>query len=184
MDKERLQLLINETYILIQNRVTSETPEFVTWKTKVDAYLKRIFGEDSIEVRRFRQTSFDYIGLYNTSIEARIDRCKKGIERTRAVLTAYLEVVGDIEIASKAQNKNSEQFKKVFIVHGHDETLKQTVARIVEKQGIEAIILSEKVNQGKTIIEKIEDYSDVEAAICLFTNDDEGKEKKRYKTKS
>ena len=43
---------------------------------------------------------------------------------------------------------------KIFIVHGHDE-LKQSVARIIEKQGIEAIILSEQANKGCTIIEKI-----------------------------
>ena len=44
-----------------------------------------------------------------------------------------------------------------------------------EKETLEAIILSEKTNQGKTIIEKLEKYSDVGAAILLFTNDDVGK---------
>ena len=69
-------------------------------------------------------------------------------------------------------------YEKVFIVHGHDGELKEAVARIIEKQGLEAIILSEKVNQGRTIIEKFEDYSDVDGAICLFTADDIGKAKK------
>ena len=66
---------------------------------------------------------------------------------------------------------------KIFIVHGHDGELKQSVARIIEKQGIEAIILSERANKGRTIIEKFEDYSDVGGAICLFTADDLGKAK-------
>ena len=48
-------------------------------------------------------------------------------------------------------------YEKVFIVHGHDGELKQAVARIIEKQGIEAIILSEQANKGRTIIEKFED---------------------------
>ena len=65
---------------------------------------------------------------------------------------------------------------KVFIVHGHDELLKVKIARLVEQQGIEAIILSEKENEGKTIIEKLEGHSDVGAAILLFTPDDSGKE--------
>ena len=43
--------------------------------------------------------------------------------------------------------------------------------------GLEAIILSEQANKGKTIIEKFEENSDVGAAICLFTGDDIGKEK-------
>ena len=68
-------------------------------------------------------------------------------------------------------------YAKVFIVHGHDGELKQSVARIIEKQGIEAVILSEQANQGKTIIEKFENYSDVGGAICLFTADDLGRSK-------
>ena len=46
---------------------------------------------------------------------------------------------------------------KVFIVHGHDNAAKQEVARLVERLGLEAIILHEQVNRGKTIIEKIEE---------------------------
>lgn len=69
------------------------------------------------------------------------------------------------------------QNKKIFVVHGHDEALKEKVARLVEKQGFEAIILSEQSNNGKTIIEKFEENSEVGAAICLFTGDDIGKAK-------
>lgn len=71
--------------------------------------------------------------------------------------------------------KKAKEYKKVFIVHGHDNGLKQEVARLVEKQGLEAIILSEQANRGKTIIEKFEEHSDVGAAICLFTGDDYGR---------
>ena len=71
----------------------------------------------------------------------------------------------------------TKEYKKVFIVHGHDNALKQEVARMVEKQGLEAIILSEQANRGKTIIEKFEENVDVGAAICLFTGDDYGKAK-------
>lgn len=64
---------------------------------------------------------------------------------------------------------------KVFIVHGHDGELKEAVARLIEKQNIKAVILSEQANRGHTIIEKIEENSDAQAAICLFTGDDMGK---------
>lgn len=43
---------------------------------------------------------------------------------------------------------------------------------------IEAVILSEQANRGRTIIEKFENYSDVSGAICLFTADDIGRAKK------
>ena len=79
--------------------------------------------------------------------------------------------------SQEVSTKKAKEYKKVFIVHGHDNGLKQEVARLVEKQGLEAIILSEQANRGKTIIEKFEEHSDVGAAICLFTGDDYGKAK-------
>lgn len=63
---------------------------------------------------------------------------------------------------------------KVFIVHGHDDLTKIKVARFVEKLGYEAIILHEQASRGKTIIEKIETYTDVGFAIILYTPDDVG----------
>ena len=63
---------------------------------------------------------------------------------------------------------------KVFIVHGHDEAARQTVARFIERIGFEAIVLSEQANQGRTIIEKIEAHSDVGFAVVLLTPDDVG----------
>ncbi|XOD92424.1 TIR domain-containing protein [Klebsiella variicola] len=63
---------------------------------------------------------------------------------------------------------------KVFIIHGHDGEAKEKTARFIEKLGLEAIILSEQANQGKTIIEKLEHYTDVGFAIVLYTGDDAG----------
>lgn len=63
---------------------------------------------------------------------------------------------------------------KVFVVHGHDEGARESVARFLEKIGFEAIILHEQANKGRTIIEKIEAYSDVGFAVVLLTPDDYG----------
>jgi predicted nucleotide-binding protein len=64
--------------------------------------------------------------------------------------------------------------QRVFIVHGHDEAAKQTVARFVEKLGLQAIILREQPYAGRTIIEDIEKYSNVGFAVVLLTPDDIG----------
>ena len=63
---------------------------------------------------------------------------------------------------------------KVFIVHGHDKGAKEEMARFIEKLGIKAIILHEQVNEGRTIIEKIEKNSDVGFAVILYTACDFG----------
>jgi predicted nucleotide-binding protein len=64
--------------------------------------------------------------------------------------------------------------RRVFVVHGHDEEAKQSAARCLEKLELEAIILHEKPSQGRTIIEKFEDYADVGFAVVLLTPDDVG----------
>ena len=94
------------------------------------------------------------------------------------VIKSYLQTLLLAATSSNEDNdETNEIFSKVFIVHGHDEALKQAVARLIEKQGIKAIILHEQTNQGATIIEKFEKNSNVGAAICLFTADDIGGEK-------
>jgi predicted nucleotide-binding protein len=51
--------------------------------------------------------------------------------------------------------------RKVFIVHGHDDGARESVARFLEKMGFEPIILHEQANQGRTVIEKVEAHGDV-----------------------
>ena len=63
---------------------------------------------------------------------------------------------------------------KIFIVHGHDESVKLQVTRFVESLDLQAIILDEQPSKGNTIIEKIEEYADVRYAIVLYTPCDLG----------
>jgi hypothetical protein len=67
--------------------------------------------------------------------------------------------------------------RKVFIVHGHDNESKQTVARFFESLDFEPIILHEQASGGRTIIEKIEAYDQVGFAVVLLTPDDVGASK-------
>ena len=83
----------------------------------------------------------------------------------------------DLMTNSKANavHKNETLDKsKVFIVHGHDVEVKLEVARFIEKIGLEPIILHEQVNDGMTVIEKIEKYSNVGFGIVLYTPCDVG----------
>lgn len=63
----------------------------------------------------------------------------------------------------------------VFVVHGRDNEAKESVARFVEKLGLNAIILHEQLNRGRTIIEKFEEHASVGFAIILLTPDEIGK---------
>jgi predicted nucleotide-binding protein len=61
---------------------------------------------------------------------------------------------------------------KIFVVHGHDEEMKQHVARIVMTLKLHPVILHEQANAGKTIIEKFEHNADVGFAVVLLSPDD------------
>ncbi|CAH1692187.1 Putative nucleotide-binding protein with TIR-like domain [Hyphomicrobiales bacterium] len=64
---------------------------------------------------------------------------------------------------------------KVFVVNGHDEGARESVARFIDKLGLEAVILAEQVDQGRTVIQKFEDNaSEVGFAVVLITPDDIG----------
>lgn len=88
----------------------------------------------------------------------------------------------EITSKSEAPTPNKPQTpmdkSKVFIVHGHDDAAKEAVARFVEKIGFEAIILHEQASSGKTIIEKIEEYTNVGFGIVLYTPCDLGASQK------
>lgn len=88
--------------------------------------------------------------------------------------------IGDniLQHGRKSSSDDTKASKKVFIAHGRNEEMKQAVARIIEKIGLNPIILHEQPNKGRTIIEKITDYSDVGFAIVLLSPDDRAYSKK------
>jgi predicted nucleotide-binding protein len=66
------------------------------------------------------------------------------------------------------------QSRKVFLVHGHDNSMKESVARFFERLDFEPIILHEQASCGDTIIEKFERHADVSYAVVLLSPDDIG----------
>lgn len=76
---------------------------------------------------------------------------------------------------SKAVQRRRQK-PKVFVVHGHNVAIRESVARVLERLGCEALILHELPNQGKTIFQKFSTYAAVEFAVILLTADDRGGE--------
>lgn len=83
----------------------------------------------------------------------------------------------DINYINKSKKMEKRSKKEVFIVHGHDNEAKIETARFIESLGLKPIILHEQVSSGKTIIEKIEEYSNVGFGIVLYTPCDLGSKK-------
>ena len=91
------------------------------------------------------------------------------------VIDLLQQVIKQLSTPSKEEKKEERPLKeRVFIVHGHNNEIKEMVARFVEKLGAAAIILHEQPNEGRTIIEKFESHASVDYAVVLLTGDDAG----------
>ena len=186
---KRLKKIIDEAEQLITKQVRTTDPEFAGWYTKTVRFLAKKYGEDSIEVSQIGNIRFKPSSWSSTTENVVfIKHCVAGLEKAKAILSVFLEEIYEecldsqsaIEVSSESEPKrtdNVSDYSKVFIVHGHNGELKESVARLVERQGVDAIILHEQANLGNTIIEKFEQNSDVGAAVCLFTADDLGRAK-------
>lgn len=78
-------------------------------------------------------------------------------------------------IEEKETNGNAKGNHQIFMVHGRDKTSALQLARFIEKKyPIDAIFLQEEAHRGRTLIEKLEEYSGVDYAIITLTPDDVG----------
>ncbi|UJW23285.1 MULTISPECIES: TIR domain-containing protein [Pseudomonas] len=184
---ERLAERIKELEAFDLNSLRSgATPELQALEVSIKQTLVRCFGENSSTYKdlqsaamlswrpRFWMTDMptpDYVGPM-----------KENLQRSIALLVqgqrALKEDLADHEHRSatlpSAQVTEPEYSRQVFVVHGHDEGARETIARFLQKIGFEPIILHEQANQGRTVIEKVERYGDVGFAVVLLTPDDEG----------
>lgn len=183
-DYKKLKSIIEEIDTLIASRVMSDHPQFSAWKLKTERFLSHKYGTDSIEYGEFGRILFSPgVWTFDTADYIFRNSCADGLREAKAMLTVYLEEMEE-DLDNNSGGSTSipaactANYRKVFIVHGHNGEMKEAVARLIEKQGIQAIILHEQANLGATIIEKFENYSDVGGAVCLFTADDLGRAKR------
>ena len=141
------------------------------------------FFESRPEPRLTRLSAYapsfkDYLRNYRKGMVSSIN----SLEGIRDRLELYDEpsemlqrTSGNKEVSDSSQSTFGDE---VFIVHGHNDEAKETVARFVENLGIEATILHEQANRGQTIPEKFEEHADDAGfAIILLTLDDVGASK-------
>lgn len=111
------------------------------------------------------------------------ENCKKQLKKGLEPKTSTSK-----ETMDKPKTQKQIDNSKVFIVHGHDELAKIETARFIEKLNLKPIILHEQASSGKTIIEKIEEHSNVEFGVVLYTPCDvgskKGEEKKNLKNRA
>jgi len=171
-----LTSLIEKGKILVGNRPLS-SDEHGKWKLLTRNFLEKTFGLNSPNV-----ASVIDVGVYG-AFPGDADEAWWENHRAKSLSTQVKRLEGLIELLiTEVQLDTGTSVKagpqpmghRIFIVHGHDEGALHATARFLDQLTQDFIILREQPNQGRTIIEKFEDYSDVGFAVVLLTPDDRG----------
>lgn len=144
-------------------------------RRRAEMIIHQVFGDSSRYLRNLADISFTPMSLSsNPNEEHRM--WLSGKSNMLSLFNTILEELELFGVTSEARKKTHQVEVKfsnrIFIVHGHDEAMKQAVARVLEKLGLEPIILHERASEGRTVIEKFTDYSDVAFAVVLLSPDD------------
>jgi len=152
---------------------------FYTWNDFNEELLTRMFDNPSIRDGYRKSFGIGHVGT--TPLTELIEEFRDDVDYYLRKLESIRSRVGIIEESpillhqSPIPSTKRAISKNVFIVHGHDEEAKEAVARCIHKLDLNPIILNERPNTGKTIIEKFESSSeDIGFAVVLLTPDDIG----------
>lgn len=183
---ERIELG-NDLYnrqITNMDELSKNEKDYYKWDKYNSEFLKTSFNNEKNSYKSSYDgvnSSFIISGPSNPSeqlkelkedIQNKVDNLESLVDRVE-LMKSEVEIHA---VSTPVTNKDFDN-ESVFIVHGHNVAVQQTVARTIEKLGLSPIILHEKANAGKTIIEKFESHSNVGFAVVLLTDDDEGKSK-------
>ena len=142
-------------------------PEFISWKNQVQ-YELRSLKQDALIME---------IDALLASINNGWDDERKFAEVEAKLLILQCNIAKYLPETNSSTEETNMSNKKVFIVHGHDEQLLQEVELMLHRIGLQPIILKNEASGGRTVIEKIEYYTDVGFGIVLYTACDEGRVK-------
>jgi predicted nucleotide-binding protein len=139
--------------------------------------MKEVFGEKSKEAGIVDRTFLPPNGVLYLDDDITVKNFAiAGLRQTISYLKGkrdaaqFRDVIANSNVQTQVEGYSATG--KVFVIHGHNDAVREAIARFVEKLGLEAIILFERSNGGKTIIEKFERESNVGFAIALLTADD------------
>ncbi|KWS22452.1 TIR domain-containing protein [Pseudomonas syringae] len=170
----------------VNTLVNGNSPELTALKAAIKDTLERCFGDNTSAYQRFHPATglrhvsryigggpIDYVTPTRRNIANAVALLKEAQRTLREDLTDHKHA-DTPEASIVVDNAPRVLQRKVFVVHGHDEGARETVARFLMQLGFDPIILHEQANRGRTVMEKVEAHGEVGFAVVLLTPDDEG----------
>lgn len=155
-------------------------------------YLYYVDGSASVD--SIRECLKDYANFYEaedfgegdkgfflcSAIDEKLFRDLKRVkieddEIRKSIKPIVLQRTSERVTEEEEPKRTGKEKRKVFIVHGRDRLpALELKVLIADKYPIKAILLEEEAYGGKTLLEKLEEYSDVDYAFITLTPDDVG----------
>jgi predicted nucleotide-binding protein len=160
---------------------TEWSERFDRWRSVTKAALRKIYStnEPSEEFDRKSSRIVRRIGQSDgETFRYQQDVIPKGVNVLAALIEGLEYVDAPEDSGSEAAVAVAEPTysRAVFVVHGRDDGLRESVARTLERLSFEPLILSEQPNQGATLIEKFERNAlQVGFAVVILSPDDYGR---------
>ncbi|MBL7072339.1 MAG: nucleotide-binding protein [Candidatus Omnitrophica bacterium] len=147
-----------------------DKPEWLAWKTRSYNFISQIAAPNS-SAQTLAETA---IGISTSgNYPKEFERLKETMIKALKLAEQSIRKDSFGELKKQSIKTTSTKFSnKIFVVHGHDHTLKAEVESFLNDIGLEPIILHKKPDEGQTIIEKFEKHSDVGYAFVLLTPDE------------
>ena len=179
--KERLQRALDAIPEL--KRLRRDSAEFIKWRRDTEVAISNTFGEPSRQFADFEAIHYSPASYVVGTPESAFHRFYvSSLEEAAATLESMIDEIEEYweddyqspDSSKPPEIRQQTNTNQAFIIHGRDHGTRDTVARFLENLGIEPVILQEQPDQGRTVIEKFEQYAQVDFAIALFTPDDVG----------
>jgi len=184
--KGKLKVQINEGISLvdkINHEAFTETFHtlFKEWNDYNFEYLKQSFKNPmNDQMDAYNHAGYSFMGalgeVTNNPAQSLINTIEYKLSALNSLLKRadlFKSAIATEEVTPHKTGRGAIS-NEVFIVHGHDEGAKASLARLLERLGLKPIILHEQSSSGRTIIEKIEAYTNVGFGVVLYTACDLG----------
>ena len=132
---------------------SSSSPDFEKWKRDTEIAIQNTFGEKSRHFEEFRAIRYGPLFVVSgMSSNVYSKAYSGGLQSARAMLVSMIDEINEyweedsVPTAAPIHQENLRNSRKVFIIHGRDDGTKATVARFLEKLGLDPVILHEQPN--------------------------------------
>jgi predicted nucleotide-binding protein len=143
------------------------------WNGENYEILKKMFKKSTI-AKDYSSSGWAIgrIFISNLRLDDKISKLQKDIKEKTNKLNSIKISLSFLE--SKTEETTESAKSKVFFVHGTECDITMKVLAFLKNIGLEPVILKELAAAGKTLIDEIQEHSEVKYAIALLTPDNVG----------